>query len=239
MDQLSAQLRSVWKSTKPYLAVVKYISHSSSHHVNAEAETLRSGAGGIVYAAGTKSINGGGETGVPPGTTAETNQVHPTVGRERYSEGIDMLYSTTTFQFRTHELLRSLPQLILPQRFARLTSVELTWDLLPAQDPVYSARGQESYEALWGLLATMPELRALRIALRALPCPDPPPDGLRLAWLGPLEQLLRARRLETCELMVPRSYARHLRGGDGEELGFELGELDDIIAEVSCFAMGV
>ncbi|KFX94830.1 hypothetical protein V490_04145 [Pseudogymnoascus sp. VKM F-3557] len=46
-----------------------------------------------------------------------------------YAEGIDVLYSTNRIHFSTQFMVLHLPQLLLPQRLASITSVELVWNV--------------------------------------------------------------------------------------------------------------
>ncbi|KAH6886815.1 hypothetical protein B0T10DRAFT_607683 [Thelonectria olida] len=49
--------------------------------------------------------------------------------RQSYIEAIDVLYSTNTISMAGEAMLCHLPQLLLPQRLARITPLEITWPL--------------------------------------------------------------------------------------------------------------
>ncbi len=127
-----------------------------------------------------------------------------------YSEAIHVLYSTTTFNFASHELLRSFPSLILPQRFAAITSIDQTWTFLSLGVPGSSAEVKKIYSEMWEMLARMPNLIHLKIAVAAWICAEPPPDGLQETFLGPLEKF-KGKKMKTLEIWVVKSYAQHFR----------------------------
>jgi hypothetical protein len=79
------------------------------------------------------------------------------------------------------------------------------------------------------MLANMANLRHLKIAVRALECPDPVPAKLQESWLGPLEQL-RGADLNTFELLVPESYAMHFHLD--ERCHFRITPFPDVIRHV-------
>lgn len=79
---------------------------------------------------------------------------------------------------------------------------------------------------MWALLANMPNLRYLKIAVFAYEYPRPLPAQLQETWLSPLEQL-RGRNMDTFELQVPESYARHFNVG--EAANFKLNTFPDVI----------
>lgn len=53
-----------------------------------------------------------------------------------YAEGIDVLYSTNRIHMSNQFMVLHLPQLILPQRLASITSVELIWNVAPRKTDV-------------------------------------------------------------------------------------------------------
>jgi hypothetical protein len=103
--------------------------------------------------------------------------------RQAYAEAIDLLYSTNTFFIESDALLdnlvcpgpaaRSTNHLLLPERLARITSLELRWELLLFGQPSASwgkgfgaARNTEANRAkltaqLFHLCSTFPNLRSL------------------------------------------------------------------------------
>jgi hypothetical protein len=78
---------------------------------------------------------------------------------------------------------------------------------------------------MWAMLASMPSLRHLKIAIASYECPDPVPAKLQETWLGPLEQLL-GKDMETFEVLVPESYAKHFNVD--ERSHFKLNTFRDI-----------
>uniref|UniRef100_A0A093UTM8 ABC transporter A family member 6 n=1 Tax=Talaromyces marneffei PM1 TaxID=1077442 RepID=A0A093UTM8_TALMA len=99
--------------------------------------------------------------------------------RQIYSEAIDILYSTTTFLFATRQLLSSFPSLVLPHRFALISSIETTWNFVGLGEPTISVADQKCYYDMWAMLGGMPNLKRIRISVAAYECPNPPPDNLR------------------------------------------------------------
>ncbi|TVY79577.1 hypothetical protein Focb16_v009506 [Fusarium oxysporum f. sp. cubense] len=49
--------------------------------------------------------------------------------RQNYAEAIDILYSTNTIIMANEAMITHLPQLLLPQRLAFITSLEISWNL--------------------------------------------------------------------------------------------------------------
>ncbi|KAJ4040598.1 hypothetical protein NW756_010980 [Fusarium oxysporum] len=49
--------------------------------------------------------------------------------RQNYAEAIDILYSTNTIIMSNEAMITHLPQLLLPQRLASITSLEISWNL--------------------------------------------------------------------------------------------------------------
>ncbi|KAJ4054652.1 hypothetical protein NW758_002356 [Fusarium oxysporum] len=49
--------------------------------------------------------------------------------RQNYAEAIDILYSTNTIIMANEAMITHLPQLLLPQRLASITSLEISWNL--------------------------------------------------------------------------------------------------------------
>ncbi|OBT85286.1 hypothetical protein VE02_06534 [Pseudogymnoascus sp. 03VT05] len=127
--------------------------------------------------------------------------------RQVYSEAIDILYSTTTFDFGTRQLLCNFPSLVLPQRFALISAIEMQWEFVNLGASVITAKHRQLYHDMWAMLAGMPNLRHLKIAVGAQECPNPAPADLKEVWLGPLKQL---GKMDVFEVLVPSSYARHL-----------------------------
>ncbi|XEV07380.1 hypothetical protein FSHL1_012667 [Fusarium sambucinum] len=51
--------------------------------------------------------------------------------RQNYAEGIDVLYSTNTVVMSGEAMISHIPKLLLPQRLASMTFIEVRWPLLP------------------------------------------------------------------------------------------------------------
>ncbi|RDL41528.1 uncharacterized protein BP5553_01507 [Venustampulla echinocandica] len=185
----------------------------------ARGMSVESGDGGIVFVPGTKSRKI--VTEIFGGINVE---------REGYSEAIDILYSTTTFNFASRHLLYSFPSLVLPQRFALISSIEMTWEFVNLGAEVILDAHKQLYNDMWAMLAGMPNLRRIKVAVGAHECPDQVPADLQEVWLGPLKQV---GRKDIFELLVPVSYGKHFRVDDGSN--FTLLTVPDIITAVSCF----
>jgi hypothetical protein len=72
---------------------------------------------------------------------------------------------------------------------------------------VITAEEIQPYNDMWAMLAGMPNLRYLEIAIMAHQCPNPAPAGLKKLWLGPLKQL---GKMDVFDILVPWSYVKHL-----------------------------
>ncbi|KAG8668092.1 hypothetical protein FPOAC1_007460 [Fusarium poae] len=51
--------------------------------------------------------------------------------RQNYAEGIDVLYSTNSIVMSGKAMIAHIPQLLLPQRLASMTSIEVRWPMMP------------------------------------------------------------------------------------------------------------
>lgn len=80
------------------------------------------------------------------------------------------------------------------------------------------------------MLAGMPNLRHLKIAVVAHDYPKPAPPDLQEVWLGPLKQL---GKMDVFEVLVPHSFLEHFNVD--EESNFTLGSFPDIFTEQWCF----
>ncbi|ENH63885.1 hypothetical protein FOC1_g10008027 [Fusarium oxysporum f. sp. cubense race 1] len=79
--------------------------------------------------------------------------------RQNYAEAIDILYSTNTIIMSNEAMITHLPQLLLPQRLASITSLEISWNLksryesglwIPAATP--SLFISRALQAAWAML---------------------------------------------------------------------------------------
>jgi hypothetical protein len=150
----------------------------------------------------------------------------------RYSESIDILYGTNTFFFSSDLMLRKMPSLVLPQRFASIISIVLVWSLIPVDMPPASPQAKTSYDKVWELLASMSGLRKLSVVFQTLPCgPLEEPDDDD-AWLMPLDGLAQ-RNLELFDLTVTFSYfKRFQRRAEGK--AYRLLEMPEFVRTFNC-----
>ncbi|PNP55398.1 hypothetical protein FNYG_15506 [Fusarium nygamai] len=87
--------------------------------------------------------------------------------RQNYMETIDVLYSTNTLILQGSRMIIRLPQMLLPQRLATVTSLEVTWpfktNYTPDQD--YDDLDQDHLRSVLDLLlpSQFPALRRLYI----------------------------------------------------------------------------
>ncbi|KFX91997.1 hypothetical protein O988_07483 [Pseudogymnoascus sp. VKM F-3808] len=143
--------------------------------------------------------------------------------RQVYSEAIDILYSTTIFDFGTRQLLCDFPSLVLPQRFTLISAIEMLWEFIGLGLPPIDTKQTQLYQDMWAMLATMPNLQNLKIAVAAHECPYPAPPVLMEVWLNPPKQL---GKMDVFEVLVPLSYAKHF--SVDEESNFTLETFPDI-----------
>ncbi|KFY26806.1 hypothetical protein V493_03858 [Pseudogymnoascus sp. VKM F-4281 (FW-2241)] len=152
--------------------------------------------------------------------------------RQVYSEAIEILYSTTIFDFGTRQLLCDFPSLVLPQRFALISAIEMSWEFIDLGLPLIDTEQLQLYQDMWAMLAAMPNLRHLKIAIAAHECPYPAPPDLKEVWLGPPNQL---GKLDVFEVLIPLSYAMNFQFSADEETKFTLRTFPDIFTMQYCF----
>ncbi|ELR02724.1 hypothetical protein VC83_00840 [Pseudogymnoascus destructans] len=152
--------------------------------------------------------------------------------RQIYSEAIDILYCTTTFDFGTRQLLCDFPSLVLPQRFALIGAIEMLWEFIGLGLSPIDTKQTQLYQDMWAMFAAMPSLRHLRVAVAAHECPYPAPPDLKEVWLGPLKQL---GKMDLFEVLVPVSYARSFNFSVDEGSNFTLDSFPDIFTMQYCF----
>lgn len=134
-----------------------------------------------------------------------------------YAECITILYSTNTIHMASSVMIRHLPQLLLPQRLASITSVEMVWNRNPTR---YGTDLPNSLE-IFGLPAisslmevlevAMPHLRQLSIVL--IDCDitlgvwdrDDTQDDNKPTVSTPIDDMVRRLRpgLEECNICIP------------------------------------
>jgi hypothetical protein len=106
----------------------------------------------------------------------------------------------------------------------------MIWEFVNLGASVILDADKQLYHDMWAMLAGMPSLRRIRVAVAAHECPDPVPADLQEVWLGPPKQL---GRRDLFEVLVPQSYAKHFSVDQGSN--FTLGTFQDIISAISCF----
>lgn len=124
----------------------------------------------------------------------------------RYSESINLLYSTNAFSFSDLDCLRYFSCTILPQRFALIQTLDIEWCMAwPIYDPIaqqllltnpalYPPNDEATWEETWRIIADMPKLRFIRVSLLYF-------DGFRDAaceskMLLPLRRVTRPEKFE-------------------------------------------
>ncbi|KAL6872951.1 hypothetical protein J3F83DRAFT_760023 [Trichoderma novae-zelandiae] len=104
--------------------------------------------------------------------------------RQAYIEGIDVLYATNTFHTASKEMILGLSSILLPQRLASITSVELLWDFAPfpsihpevVKPPLSDMASFRLF--LDAVPATLPAVRKLHISLQGRLYPTRTVNGL-------------------------------------------------------------
>lgn len=103
------------------------------------------------------------------------------------------------------KLFRQLPNLILPQRFASITSLELAWQMQYEDEPTSALGSKERYVQLWEVIASMPNLRKLKFAAKCGSTYKRIPINGGEDWLGPLDKLAELK-LQIFDFVVPSYY---------------------------------
>lgn len=88
-----------------------------------------------------------------------------------YTEGIDVLYTTNTIITITNRVILNVNRLVLPQRLASITSLELLWPLVeaePRSDEWVLAKQQQFEDLLDTIPAVFPSLCKLYLSLPAM-----------------------------------------------------------------------
>ena len=119
--------------------------------------------------------------------------------RQIYTECIDILYSQTIFDISRPESLISFSATLLPQRFDSISSLQLTWSFFcnKSSDPERPLlRGDNSlWKACWQIIATMKELKNIRVWLAMYPANEMSPHH-ETNLLMPLAQIGAKRLFE-------------------------------------------
>lgn len=91
-----------------------------------------------------------------------------------YTEAIDMLYSTNTFDFIDLDNIVQLAATILPRRLNAICALNLSWQFGYLAPPgsdlgafIYPSQ-KEAWERVWAIIADMESLRRLQVRLEAL-----------------------------------------------------------------------
>lgn len=138
---------------------------------------------------------------------------------DRYSESINLLYSTNAFSFSDLDCLRYFSCTVLPQRFALIQNLDIEWCMTwPIYDPIaqnilqtspalFPPHDEATWEETWRIIAAMPKLEFVRVSLLAF-------DGFRNtaceeSMLAPLRKVTR-----------PKHFEVHV-SWDGEETGVD------------------
>ncbi|KAF4955920.1 hypothetical protein FSARC_11735 [Fusarium sarcochroum] len=114
--------------------------------------------------------------------------------RQNYAETIDILYSTNTFILSSDNIATHLPRLLLPQRLAVMTSLEIKWPL----------KEEDHLKTLLDLLSPphFPSLKKLYVSLEYTGNDEPsqPLDSIT----GHLDQFVKNRPgLNECSFALP------------------------------------
>ncbi|RBR07602.1 hypothetical protein FVER53590_12741 [Fusarium verticillioides] len=90
--------------------------------------------------------------------------------RQNYAEAIDMLYSKNTIIMANEAMITHLPQLLLPQRLASITSLEISWKLKSRDKNEFrNVIDEADLKNLCGTISTQfPQLRRLYLSLEPL-----------------------------------------------------------------------
>lgn len=123
-----------------------------------------------------------------------------------YVEGIDVLYSTNTIHMARNPMMLHLPQLLLPQRLASISSVEMRWFLYPYQ----SGSGFEEFHLLAASLLNFTNLKSLHVSiegkLRSTELGFPSNEMVNDVFLKPMETSIRRMpTLQRCQIELPLS----------------------------------
>jgi hypothetical protein len=88
-----------------------------------------------------------------------------------YAEGINVLFRTNTIYMGSISLMRYLPRLLLPQRLANITALELSWDFTRSRvDLRFPREDWPAYDAFAILIASaFPSLKSLYVSIQVCP----------------------------------------------------------------------
>ena len=77
----------------------------------------------------------------------------------------------------------------------------MIWEFVNLRASAIPVADKQLYYDMWTMLAGMPSLQRIRVAVAAHECPDQVPADLQEVWLGPLKQL---GRMDIFEVLVRR-----------------------------------
>lgn len=156
-----------------------------------------------------------------------------------YMESIEILYSTNTINIRSLALMRHLDVLFLPQRLACITSLELTWTILPfpsirdSQLLERPGEGLKTFQSMIRLITpkNYPSLRKLFLTLSNFfdDANGPPPWPGFLAnsalLVESVDTMVRQfnGQLQECVLGVPSATYRRLGWLNDDDTTVEAG----------------
>lgn len=138
--------------------------------------------------------------------------------RQAYIEGIDVLFRTNTIHIRNHVLLQNLPKMVLPQRLASITALELSYEFCadPHTDP-HTVHNSEHQKREWDqydrfMSTVAPAFKSLQKVYLYVAFMS----NMRAEWtynvdkdmryfLGPVDEMVRklAPKLKVCQLALP------------------------------------
>ncbi|KAF4434589.1 NADH dehydrogenase, partial [Fusarium acutatum] len=87
--------------------------------------------------------------------------------RQNYAEAIEILYSTNTIIMTNEAMIAHLPQLLLPQRLASITSLQISWNLKSRYESgFWNVIDEADLKHTCGIISTQfPQLRRLYLSL--------------------------------------------------------------------------
>lgn len=134
-----------------------------------------------------------------------------------YKEGIDVLYSTNTVYLRTDVTIRYLRQLILPQRLASITSIEVLCYLHDPSDSRPAPEGYSDFIDFHSLINLLPKafpcLKRLHLSVQGYIWAThwdrtnqiAIASSMDLYVLKPLERVLQQMGIQSCKIFLPTS----------------------------------
>jgi hypothetical protein len=139
-----------------------------------------------------------------------------------YVEGVEILYATNTVHMSSLVMMLELPNLLLPQRLAMITSVEMVWRLVNPSRPLEGHDGlplsnEGTLDALLRTIPkTLPNLCHLNVNLMWHPGPESPGNlasRVTATLILPLDAMVRdfGPQLRDCSIGLYSSIWRAIR----------------------------